>query len=260
MVLYEGDIMWRQGHTGIIVKGDEKIYDKTPKWVGRIITACNVKTSPNIHSKNLPEWPNLGVGNLIDVCDEDGTFWYVRIAGKYFGFVLKDCVVNNDQPQPTFQEFDGKVTTALYMRKGPGSQYGYYSVDFQDGHGKRNTLRQGEIVHVIDQTNGWDQIQVPGLDKSNSPWSCDKYIQRIDVKPQKNGVVTTELNVRTGPGTQYGYCTFDRNDGKGARHTLKTGEIVPIIGEESGWYQIELIGATETWKPWCSAKYIRVIN
>ena len=69
MVLYDGDIMWRQGHTGIIVKGDEKIYDKTPKWVGRVITPCNVKTSPSVYSKNLPEWPNLGIGNLVDICD-----------------------------------------------------------------------------------------------------------------------------------------------------------------------------------------------
>ena len=201
MVLYEGDIMWRQGHTGIIVKGDEKIYDKTPKWVARVITPCNVKTSPSIYSKNLPEWPNLGVDNLIDVCDEDGNFWYVRIAGQYYGFVLKDCVVNNDDPQPPTTEFDGKVLTDLYMRKGPGSQYAYYSVDFQDGKGKRNVLKQGEIVHVIDQTNGWDEIKVPGLDKSNSPWSSGKYIEKIEPEPQKIGMATTELNVRTGPGT-----------------------------------------------------------
>lgn len=40
----------------------------------------------------LKSYPTLAKGNLVDVCDtikaKDGASWYyIRIAGKYFGFV-----------------------------------------------------------------------------------------------------------------------------------------------------------------------------
>jgi len=45
-----------------------------------------------VESPVIKKWPLLREGNLVDICDtikaSDGSEWYyVRIAGKYYGFV-----------------------------------------------------------------------------------------------------------------------------------------------------------------------------
>lgn len=85
-----------------------KLYDLTeiktatpsqdPKWIGSIVPPpLMVHTDPDPDADMLSTWPYLGYGNLVDVCDEltgrDGKRWYfVRIAGKHFGYVPGDCV------------------------------------------------------------------------------------------------------------------------------------------------------------------------
>ena len=66
---------------------------KTPKWVGKVTcNGLNVRTWAGIENPNIKSYPILNYGNLVDVCDtvedKDGFDWYyVRIAGKYYGFV-----------------------------------------------------------------------------------------------------------------------------------------------------------------------------
>lgn len=66
---------------------------KTPKWVGAVNTAeLNVRTGAGAENSKLTAYPLLRQHNLVDVCDTvravDGTDWYyVRIAGKYYGYV-----------------------------------------------------------------------------------------------------------------------------------------------------------------------------
>lgn len=66
---------------------------KTPKWVGKVTAySLNVRTWAGTENPQLKSYPMLAKGNLIDVCDtvkaKDGNPWYyIRIAGKYFGFV-----------------------------------------------------------------------------------------------------------------------------------------------------------------------------
>lgn len=65
----------------------------TPKWVGRVTAnALNVRTWAGTEYPNIKSYPILGYSNLIDVCDnvkaKNGATWYfIRIAGKIFGFV-----------------------------------------------------------------------------------------------------------------------------------------------------------------------------
>lgn len=65
---------------------------KTPKFVGKVTAnSLNVRTWAGTENPQLKSYPTLAKGNLIDVCDtvkaKDGTSWYyIRIAGKYFGF------------------------------------------------------------------------------------------------------------------------------------------------------------------------------
>ena len=72
---------------------DKEKLSKEPKFVGKVTaSALNVRTGAGTEYPNLREYPLLKRDNLIDVCDIreaiDGTKWYyVRIAGKYFGFV-----------------------------------------------------------------------------------------------------------------------------------------------------------------------------
>ena len=66
---------------------------KTPKWVGKVTaTKLKVRKWAGTENAQLKSYPTLAKGNLVDVCDaikaKDGTSWYyIRIAGKYFGFV-----------------------------------------------------------------------------------------------------------------------------------------------------------------------------
>ena len=66
---------------------------KTPKFVGKVTAnTLNVRTWAGTENPQVKSYPVLSKGNLIDVCDtikaKDKTDWYyIRIAGKYFGFV-----------------------------------------------------------------------------------------------------------------------------------------------------------------------------
>ena len=72
--------------------------NKTPQWVGRVTAdVLNVRTWAGVGNSNIMSYPILKYGNLVDVCDTikaaDGTDWYyVRIAGKYYGFVHSDYI------------------------------------------------------------------------------------------------------------------------------------------------------------------------
>ena len=67
--------------------------NKTPKWVGKVTTAeLNVRSWPGTENPKIKKWPLLKKNNLIDVCDtikasDDTDWYYIRIAGKYYGFV-----------------------------------------------------------------------------------------------------------------------------------------------------------------------------
>lgn len=66
---------------------------KAAKWVGQVTaTRLNVRTWAGTENGNIKAYPLLAKGNKVDVCDtikdSEGTDWYyVRIEGKYYGFV-----------------------------------------------------------------------------------------------------------------------------------------------------------------------------
>lgn len=72
--------------------GTSGTLSKTPKWVGKVTaTELNVRTWAGTENAKLKSYPILKKGNLVDVCDSvkdsKGAEWYyIRIAGKYFGF------------------------------------------------------------------------------------------------------------------------------------------------------------------------------
>ena len=199
MTLLTGDIMWRKGHTGIITNGDDgKVWNKTPLWVAYALRYCNVYNSNSTNSGLLKQWPHLGEGNLVDVCDYDNNFDYVRIAAKYFGFVEKSNM-NQPDPQPGPEppaEFTAMATTELNLRQGPGTQYDYCNIDRNDGRGVRHTLYAGETVPVVGGDNGWYNVRIEGAQYIWYPWCSAKYMVKVEEKkPQVGDKVRITGNV-----------------------------------------------------------------
>ena len=66
---------------------------QVPKFVGKVrANRLNVRSWAGQNYPNIQSYPELVYGNLVDICDivkaADGTTWYyIRIAGKIFGFV-----------------------------------------------------------------------------------------------------------------------------------------------------------------------------
>lgn len=180
MDLIEGDIMWRQGHTAIVTSVGT--YNTVPKWIGKATGYCNVYTMPNTGSDLLKAWPHLGKDNLVDVCDEDGRFWYVRIAGKYFGFVEKQYIENaNPEPKPTGFPWWGVVQTAVNLRTSPRNlgPLNYCNVESPSGSKIRHILVKGEKVMVIGESGNWWQVKIEGR-YTWTPW-CAKKDGKMDI-------------------------------------------------------------------------------
>lgn len=72
--------------------------NKKPKYVAKVTaTELNVRSWAGAENPKIKKWPLLKKGNLVDVCDTikaaDKSEWnYIRIAGKYYGFVAKKCL------------------------------------------------------------------------------------------------------------------------------------------------------------------------
>lgn len=64
-----------------------------PKWIGEVTaSSLSVRTWAGVGNPTIKSWPALAKGNWVDICDTvsdaNGTPWYyVRIYGKYYGFV-----------------------------------------------------------------------------------------------------------------------------------------------------------------------------
>lgn len=139
--LKRGDILVRpSSHTACVYSVDKnKTYSNVPKWVAEATRYCNVYASEA--NNYLASYPYLGQGNKVDVCDESPNRYFVRIAGKYFGFVDKDDLI------PVVSTRKGKVTTDLNVRAGAGAS-------FQ----KVGLFKQGTIVSITTQAKASDGV------------------------------------------------------------------------------------------------------
>ena len=144
MDLLPGDIILteRKKHTAIIVSANNQ-QSRTPKWVGECYGLAKVP----IYSKPDPKsarcsYPTLATGNLFDVCDESGNWYYIRIAGNHWGYIEKRYVLRKTVARI------GKTTTSLYVRANAGATYA-----------KLGVLQSGAKVEICDTTkasNGAD--------------------------------------------------------------------------------------------------------
>ena len=70
---------------------------KTRNFVGKVKRHTYVRTWAGNENSRITSYPELNKGNLVDVCDtikakDKSNWYYIRIAGKYFGFVSAKCI------------------------------------------------------------------------------------------------------------------------------------------------------------------------
>lgn len=151
MDLLPGDIILteRKKHTAIIVTANNQ-QSRTPKWVGECYGLAKVP----IYSKPDPKsarctYPTLATGNLFDVCDESGNYYYIRIAGSHWGYIEKRYVLRKTKLTT------GTVTTALHVRANAGAEYQSLGI-----------LSQGQTIDICDTKKA----------KNGADWHYIKYL------------------------------------------------------------------------------------
>lgn len=121
-------------------------------------TDLNIRANATSSSKKLGTFK---FGDRVYVIGTSGSWYKIRYCGQdawvYSSYIDKDGQVNT-------KIVNGKVTaSSLYVRKGPSSVYG-----------KLGALKNGTVVEIYEEKNGWYRISY-GQDFG---WVSAKYIQR----------------------------------------------------------------------------------
>ncbi|HHD2752993.1 TPA: SH3 domain-containing protein [Clostridium perfringens] len=184
--------------------------------------------------------------------EKDG--WYnITFSGNKEGYVSKkyislesDSTTENPEKPPVSVNKQGivKVNSTLNMRSGPGSNYNVIG-----------TLRNNDKVEIIKEVNGWYEIKFNG----KSGYVSSQYVNIVEegsneenpveppVSGNKQGIVkvNSTLNMRSGPGSNYGVIG-----------TLHNNDKVEIIREVSGWYEIKFNGKSG----YVSSQYVTIVD
>lgn len=184
----------------------------------------------------------LGVGSG----HADINHWFPKILGKSMADVRaevaarlggdtttssKSAQQNTTSSSSAAVNYSAKVTaTTLNVRSGPGTNYPV-----------KSSLKQGSVVTIIAEQNGWSQLQ------GGAGWVSKTYLEKVIVQAtpaQSQGytarVTATTLNVRSGPGTNYKVTT-----------TVKKGGVYTIVEESNGW------GKLKSGAGWVSLQYMQ---
>ena len=242
--------------------GDGSLEDDglKPKMKGKVTNASvlNVRESPSTSGRIVHK---LNRNQVVGIYEELNGWYkidYIDGVKKKYGYVSKDYIsIINENPED--EETNGdieiekpsvsvnkkgivKVNSALNMRSGPGSNYGVIG-----------TLRNNDKVEIIKEVDGWYEIRFNG----KVGYASKSYITIVN-EGSNNGTdsvikegtvygVSTNLNVRTGPGTSYQVIGY-----------LLSGDKVKILGEENGWYKVQFNASTGTKNGYVSKDYIKV--
>ena len=245
--------------------GDGSLEDDglKPKMQGKVTNASvlNVRESPSTSGRIVHK---LNRNQVVGIYEELNGWYkidYIDGVKKKYGYVSKDyiSIINenpNDEEKPVEPEKPSvsvnkqgvvKVNSALNMRSGPGSNYGVIG-----------TLRNNDKVEIIKEVDGWYEIKFNG----KVGYVSSQYIKIVDnesseekpVEPEKPSVsvnkqgvvkVNSALNMRSGPGSNYGVIG-----------TLRNNDKVEIIKEVDGWYEIKFNGKIG----YVSSQYIKIVD
>lgn len=145
----------------------------------------NVRTGPGTDYHNIPVWPKLDKGNLVDVLEKMGSWYLIRIAGRYEGYIYADYVKKHEEEQAEPKEDDtmeilsripqwvGKATTQLNVRSWAGKENPRIKSWPQ--------LAKGNLVDVCDTVEAadgsdWYYIRIDGRIYG---FASAKYIEKV---------------------------------------------------------------------------------
>ena len=186
--------------------------------------------SVNIRSQGSAKYPIIGWaknGAQVEILYQ-GNYWHkVRVisSGKV-GWVYAQYVqITSYEPDPapyapTAYGTAGTVATryansVVNLRTGPGTEYAVVS-------GARN----GAALTILATQGNWYQVYVPS--RGVTAW-----ISRNYVSISLNAFATGDVNLRTGPGTEYARITV-----------IKKGAPLNVLSQGSYWSQVSYSGQT----------------
>ncbi|ELC8387859.1 SH3 domain-containing protein [Clostridium perfringens] len=215
------------------------------KGIVKVNSALNMRSGPG---SNYGVIGTLRNNDEVEIIKEVDGWYEIKFNGKS-GYVssqyikVVDNESNEEKPSVSLNKQGVvKVNSALNMRSGPGSNYGVIG-----------TLRNNDEVEIIKEVDGWYEIKFNG----KVGYASKSYITIVN-EGSNNGTeseikegtvygVSTNLNVRTGPGTSYQVIGY-----------LLSGDKVKILGEENGWYKVQFNASTGTKNGYVSKDYIKV--
>ena len=189
----------------------------------------------------------LEKGTKLDILDEENGWYKVRCSDGTVGYVSASYIT------VSFTETKGTVTGGtINVRKGPGTN-----------HSKVSTVYTGKSVNVTGEESGWYKVSFDGMSgyiradfielaaaesATEAPAEValpeteetvvEETIPAEESAPAEDEtvygvVVGGTINVRKGPGTDYGKIT-----------SVRSGKSVVILGEENGWYKLSFDDVT----------------
>lgn len=114
------------------------------------------------------------------------------------------------------------VTTGDYVniRKGPGTQYGIIT-----------QVNKNTLLNVLDKSGDWYKVK---LQNGTVGWIAG-WLTATPL-PSSIKVNANDVNIRKGPGTNYGIIT-----------QAKKGTVLSVLGKSGDWYKVKLPNGTTGW-------------
>ncbi|MCH1960832.1 SH3 domain-containing protein [Romboutsia hominis] len=191
----------------------------------------NVRSGPSTSHSIVGK---LNRGDKVGVISESNGWSKINYNGKvsYVSSRYLSNPSNTNPEKPDSNNESVKETKVvnyefLNVRSGPSTS-----------HSKIGTLKKGDKVGVISESNGWSKIKYNG----NIAYVSSTYLSKENTTPEapsnpgesikETKVVNYEfLNVRSGPSTSHSKIG-----------TLKKGDKVGVISESNGWSKIKYNG------------------
>ena len=226
--------------------------------------SLRLRSNPNTNSEVLAKAPE---GSEVELLSGEENGWYkVSYKGKE-GYMSADWIKVVTTADASAQKTTGVVNAGpLNVRSGPGTKYD-----------RVGSLKEGAVVTILESDNGWYKItagsvsgyvsgeyitvntvtqtpteqeaeQEPEKEPEQEPEQepeKEPEIKVEEMESQSGLVMTSSLNIRSGPGTGY--------DKIGS---LKVGNVITIIGKSGNWYKIKTGKVTG----FVSAKYVTPMN
>lgn len=249
---------------------------------GKVVNISSVLNVRNQSSSNGLVIAYLSNGEEVEINYEENGWYNVTFKGNKTGFVSKkyiEVIKDNDTSNQggsnsgTSPDNNGSGNSSGVVSQKKGQVVNVStSLNVRNGASSASTiigtLKPSDIVNINSEVDGWYNITFNGDKKGYVSKSFIKIIdgntsskpntdaednnesQDNNTKPAiRSGKVTgvsTNLNVRKGPGTSYLITAY-----------LTNNTIVDILGEQNGWYNIRLKDGKEGY---VSKQYIQDIS